>query len=68
MSIDYDRVFWRAALTMMDEKLEEHGIDSITEEQFDRLMEGMDAQREICRGELRQRLGMSVVPRIRMPW
>lgn len=65
MSIDYDRIFAQTLKAMVEEKLAERGIDSITEEQFDRFMEGMAVQQQICVGELRSKFGMSVVPKIR---
>lgn len=66
MSIDYDRIFAETLKAMVEEKLAERGIESITEEQFDLLMEGMAVQQQICVGELRRKFGMSVVPKIRL--
>jgi hypothetical protein len=66
VSIDYDRIFAETLQGMVEEKLDERGIDSITEEQFDRLMDGMAVQQQICVGELRRKFGMSTIPKIRL--
>lgn len=68
VSIDYDRIFWQTALEMVERKLEARGIESITEDQLDHMIRGLDVQREICRGELRQQYGLSSVPKMRMRW
>ena len=66
VSIDYSRIFAETLLEIADQKLAEHGIDSITEEQFDRIMEGMAAQQQMCVWEFRRKFGLSAVPSIRL--
>ena len=64
-ALDYEGIFSREAHAIITTALHEHGIDAITEEEYEHMVRGLRAEYLRCNGEFRRAFKMSVVPRMR---
>lgn len=69
LGFDPVETFSRTLVEMCCEIFPRHGVESMPDEEFERMVRELtDRHYHSTLGEFRRRYGLSVVPKIRMPW